>query len=120
MKIIISGQNSSIKRVPSEQQTGKIMDTLMMWRLIGAFVNVTVLSRGLQWLLRRWISGPYRRAVLVLALVTVIDFIGVWNLYGDPAAGAYIMLFYYIPLLLMWFLKDILDAAKQKRSAEGS
>ena len=96
------------------------MDTLMMWRLIGAFVNVTVLSRALQWVLKRWVPGPFKRAVLVFALVTVIDFLGVWNLYGDPGAGAYIMLFYYIPLLLMWFLKDILDAAKQKRSVEGS
>lgn len=96
------------------------MDTLMMWRLIGAFVNVTLLSRGLQWVLKRWVAAPYRRAVLVFAIVTVIDFLGVWNLYGDLGTGAYIMLFYYIPLLLMWFLKDVLDASKQKRSAEGS
>ncbi len=96
------------------------MDTLMMWRLIGAFINVTILSRAAQWILKRWVHSPFKRALLVFAIVLVIDFLGVWNLYGNPAAGAYIMLLYYVPLLFMWFLKDILDASKEKRNSEGS
>lgn len=96
------------------------MDTLMMWRLIGAFINVTVLSRAAAWALRRWVTAAYKRAVLVFGLVLIIDFIGAWSLYDDPLTASYIMLFYYVPFLLMWSFKDILDAAREGRKASDS
>ena len=90
------------------------MNTPMLWRLIGAFINVTILSRGAQFLLKRWIQNPYRRAYVVLAAVAVLDFAGIWAMYRSLATSFYVMLFYYLPLLMMWFLKDILDAARRK------
>lgn len=91
-----------------------------MWRLVGAFINVTILSRAAQWILKRWVSNPYKRAALVFVIVTGIDFLGMWSLYDDLSTGAYLVLFYYIPLLLMWLLKDIMDAVRKRRSAAGS
>ncbi|MEQ9619444.1 MAG: hypothetical protein RIG61_09755 [Deltaproteobacteria bacterium] len=95
------------------------MDTLMMWRLVGAFINVTILSRAAQWILKRWVSNPYKRAALVFVIVAAIDFLGMWSLYDDLSTGAYVVLFYYIPLLLIWLLKDIIDEARKKKSAPG-
>lgn len=88
------------------------MDTLMLWRLAGAFINVTILSRGAHLLLRRWVTDPYKRAYLVLIIVALIDFAGIWALYRDLVTSFYITLFYYLPFLMMWFLKDILDASR--------
>lgn len=97
------------------------MDTLMLWRLVGAFINVTLLSRGAHLLLRRWIVDPYRRAYVVLILVVVIDFAGVWALYRDLHTSFYITLFYYVPLIMLWFLKDVLDASGKKgRASRGA
>jgi hypothetical protein len=95
------------------------MDTLMFWRLAGAFINVTLLSRGANLLLRRWIKDPYKRAYLVLISVALLDFAGLWALYRDPAASFYIILFYYLPFLLIWFLKDILEASRLRGRASG-
>jgi hypothetical protein len=96
------------------------MDTPMLWRLVGAFINVTILSRGAHLLLRRWVGDPLKRAYIVLISIAVIDFAGVWALYRDLATSFYVTLFYYIPLLLMWFLKDVLDASRTKGRASGS
>ncbi|MCI0482442.1 MAG: hypothetical protein L0213_12760 [Candidatus Dadabacteria bacterium] len=97
------------------------MDTLMLWRLAGAFINVTILSRGAHLLLRRWIPAPFKRAYLVLILVALLDFAGIWALYRDLATSFYIALFYYLPLLMLWFLKDILDASRMRgRASRGT
>lgn len=91
-----------------------------MWRLVGAFINVTILTRIARWVLKRWIPGPYKRTVLVFVIVLLIDFVGMWSLYEDVLTSSYIMLFYYVPFLLMWSLKDVLDASREKRKAEYS
>lgn len=95
------------------------MDTPMIWRLAGAFINVTLLSRGAQLILRRRVSDSYKRAYLVVLLVAVVDFAGVWVLYRNPVTALYIMLFYYLPILIMWFLKDILDASRERGRVSG-
>ena len=97
------------------------MDTLMLWRLAGAFINVTLLSRGAQLILRRRVTDSYKRAYLVLISVAVLDFIGILALYRDLVTSIYITLFYYLPLLMIWFLKDILDASRIRgRESRGS
>ncbi len=99
-------------RRPALAGDRKYMDTLMLWRLAGAFINVTILSRGAPFVLRRWVGDPFKRAYLVLILVALLDFSGIWALYRDLPASLYIMLYYYLPLLMLWFLKDILDASR--------
>lgn len=93
------------------------MDTLMMWRLIGAFINVTVLTRAGQLLLRRRITDPRKRAYAVAGATAAVDFLGMWAMYDAPGAGLYYTLFYYLPFIVMWLLKDVLDASRQKRKA---
>jgi hypothetical protein len=89
----------------------------MLWRLIGAFINVTLLSRGAHLVLRRWVRNPFRRAYIVLILVAILDFAGIWAMYRDLVTSFYITLFYYVPLLMMWFLKDVLDASRARGKA---
>lgn len=97
------------------------MDTLMLWRLAGAFINVTILSRGAHLLLRRWVPDAFKRAYLVLILVALLDFAGIWALYRDLATSFHIALFYYLPLLMLWFLKNILDASRLRgRASRGA
>ncbi len=97
------------------------MDTLMLWRLAGAFINVTLLSRGAHLVLRRWISDPYKRAYVVLISVAVLDFIGIFALYRNLVTSVYITLFYYLPLLMIWFFKDIVDASRMRdRASRGA
>ena len=96
------------------------MDTPMLWRLIGAFINVTLLSRGAHLLLRKWVKDPYRRAYVVMIIVALLDFAGVWALYRDFVTSFYVMLFYYVPLILLWFLKDMLEASRTKGRASRS
>jgi hypothetical protein len=95
------------------------MDALMFWRLAGAFINITILSRGANLVLKRWVTDPFKRAYIVLGLVALLDFAGIWALYRDPATSFYVTLFYYLPFLLMWFLKDILDASRSRGKASG-
>ncbi|MFI5322954.1 MAG: hypothetical protein ACHQ6U_05360 [Thermodesulfobacteriota bacterium] len=93
------------------------MDKAMMWRLVGAFINVTILSRVAHLILKKWVTDSYRRSYIVLFSVALLDFAGVWALYCAPVTAIYVMLFYYLPLLIMWFLKDILDASREKGRA---
>jgi hypothetical protein len=95
------------------------MDKAMMWRLIGAFINVTILSRGAHLILGRWITDSYKKSYIVLFSVALIDFAGAWALYRAPVTAVYVTLFYYLPLLIMWFLKDMLDASREKGRAAG-
>ena len=93
----------------------------MLWRLAGAFINVTLLSRGAHLVLRRWISDPYKRAYVVLISVAVLDFIGIIALYRNLVTSIYITLFYYLPLLMIWFFKDIVDASRMRdRASRGA
>ena len=87
------------------------MDKLLLWRLVGAFINVAVLSRSAQWLFKNRIHSPRKRALSVLVLVFLIEFIGIYYLYKDITLALHILLFYYVPFLLMWFLKDLFDAS---------
>ena len=92
------------------------MPKAMIWSLIGAFINVTVLSRVGQWLLKKRISNDYRRAFLVFGIVALIDFARLWFLYDDILVALHTMLFYFLPFLVMWLLKDILDASRKRRN----
>lgn len=95
------------------------MDKAKMWRLVGAFINVTILSIAAHQILKKWVTDSYRRSYIVLFSVVLLDFAGVLVLYRAPVTAIYVMLFYYLPLLIMWFLKDILDASREKGRASG-
>jgi len=83
----------------------------MISSLLGAFINVTLLTRGAQWLLKKKIRNDKYRAFIVFGAVTSVDFT-VWSIKKDLPSAIHIMLFYYIPFLILWLLTDILRAKR--------
>lgn len=81
----------------------------MISSLLGAFINVTILTRGAHWLLKKRVSDDGRRSIIVFGSVTLIDFV-IWTINKDLLSALQIMLFYYIPFLILWLLTDILRA----------
>lgn len=93
------------------------MDIPMMWRLVGAFINVTILTRAGHFFLKRWMPDSFRRALVVTGAVALIDFIGMWVMFESALLGLHYTFFYYLPLLIMWLLKDMLEASRERRRA---
>jgi len=85
----------------------------MISSLLGAFINVTLLTRGAHWLLKKKIRSDKYRAFVVFGAVTLIDF-AVWSINKDLPSAIHTMLFYYIPFLILWLLTDILRARRNK------
>jgi Ca2+/Na+ antiporter len=84
----------------------------MVYSLIGAFINVTLLTRVANWLLKNMIPKDYYRAFIVFGIVTVFDFI-IWIFNKGPKTAFHTMMLYYLPFLILWLLTDILNAAKK-------
>ncbi|MGD9650819.1 MAG: hypothetical protein AB7I96_05440 [Candidatus Dadabacteria bacterium] len=93
------------------------MDIPMIWRLVGAFINVTILTRAGHFFLKRWIPDSFQRALVVTGAVAVIDFVGMWVMFNSARLGLHYTFFYYLPLLIMWLLKDMLEASRERRRA---
>ncbi len=89
------------------------MNWIMIWSLVGAFVNVTVLTRLLNRVLKKPIPDGYKRAFLVFGVVGLLDLIGLWVLYKDLRLSLHLMLFYFVPFLVMWLLKDIFESSRK-------
>ena len=87
----------------------------MISSLLGAFINVTILTRGAHWLLKKRVSDDHKRSIIVFGSVTVLDFI-IWMISKDLLSALHIMLFYYVPFLILWLLTDVLRA-RRKRNA---
>lgn len=81
----------------------------MIGSLFGAFVNVTVLTRGSDWILKRWVLDARKRAIFVFCLATTVEAC-IWLISRDLLPALQIMLFYYAPFLILWLLTDILRA----------
>ncbi|MCC6712795.1 MAG: hypothetical protein IT344_05465, partial [Candidatus Dadabacteria bacterium] len=45
------------------------------------------------------------------------DFIGMWVMFESALLGLHYTFFYYLPLLIMWLLKDMLEASRERRRA---
>jgi hypothetical protein len=84
----------------------------MISSLLGAFINVTILTRGAHWLLKRRVSDDLKRSIIIFGSVTLLDFV-IWLINKDLLSAVQIMLFYYVPFLILWFLTDILRARRK-------
>lgn len=84
----------------------------MISSLLGAFINVTILTRGAHWLLKRRVSDDHKRSIIVFGSVMLLDF-AIWMINKDLLPALQIMLFYYVPFLILWFLTDILRARRK-------
>lgn len=96
------------------------MDTGILWSLIGSFTNVFILTRVLQYLFKRTNLEDKKRAYLVFFIVASIDIIGLYFFFHDIRLALHGWLFYYLPFLVMWLLKDLMEASRKKREQEAS
>jgi hypothetical protein len=87
----------------------------MISSLLGAFINVTILTRGAHWLLKKRISDDHKRSIIVCGSVTLLDFV-IWTINKDLLSALHIMLFYYVPFLILWLVTDILRARKKRNA----
>jgi hypothetical protein len=96
------------------------MDTGILWSLIRSFTNVFILTRVLQYLLKRTNLEDRKRAFIVFFIVASIDLIGLYFFFNDIPLALHGWLFYYVPFLIMWLLKDLMEASRKKREREAS
>jgi len=96
------------------------MDTGILWSLIGSFTNVFILTRVLQYLLKRTNLEDRKRAFVVFSIVAVIDLVGLFFFFGNLLLALHGWLFYYVPFLVMWLLKDLMEASRKKKQQEAS
>lgn len=75
---------------------------------VGAFALITIITRLLQWLLKKKMTNPYYRAAAVFGLVAVFSLI-LLNFSQENAEKAILFfLITYLPCLVVWLLIDIL------------
>jgi len=89
----------------------------MLQSLIGAFINVIVLTRGLQYLLKKRMKDARKRAYIVFISVTVFDSL-VLMISQKSLSALQVMLLYYGPFLVMWLMVDLLNASKENRKQD--
>jgi hypothetical protein len=87
----------------------------MISSLLGAFINVTVLTRGAHWLLKKRVSDDHKRSIIVFGSVALLDLV-IWMINKDLLSALHIVLFYYVPFLILWLVTDILRARKKRNA----
>lgn len=96
------------------------MDTGILWSLIGSFTNVFILTRIAQYFLKRTSMDDRKRAFVVFFLVAALDFIGLFFFFKEITLALHGFLFYYMPFLIMWLLKDLMEASRKKKQKEAA
>lgn len=91
------------------------MSGLIVWQLIGSFTNVFLLTRIAQYFLKRSRLTDRKRAYVVFSLIASIDLIGLVLFFGGLRLGLHFWLFYYLPFLVMWLLKDLMEASRKEK-----
>ena len=94
------------------------MDTGILWSLISSFTSVFVLTRLLQYLLKRTNLEDRKRAYLVFFIVSVFDLVGLYFYFNGITLALQGFLFYYLPFLVMWLFKDLMEASRNKKHKE--
>ncbi len=95
------------------------MDTGILWSLIGSFTNVFILTRIAQYFLKRMKVEDRKRAFLTFFIVSALDLIGLYLFFKqDIALALHGWLFYYLPFLIMWLLKDLMEASRNRKHKE--
>ena len=92
------------------------MSGLIVWQLIGSFTNVFLLTRTANYFLKRFSRlADRKRAYVVFFLIALIDLIGLVLFFGGLLSGLHFWLFYYLPFLVMWLLKDLMEASRKEK-----
>ena len=96
------------------------MDTGILWSLVSSFTSVFILTRLLQYLLKRTNLEDRKSAYVVFFIVAVFDLIGLYFYFSNITLALQGWLFYYLPFLVMWLMKDLMEASRKKREQEAS
>ncbi len=91
------------------------MDTGILWSLIGSFTNVFILTRIAHYFLKRTKMDDRKRAFVVFFIVAALDLIGLFLFFKEITLALHGWLFYYLPFLIMWLLKDLMEASRKKK-----
>ena len=91
------------------------MSGLIVWQLIGSFTNVFILTRTAHYFLKRTRMTDRKRAYVVFFLVASLDLIGLVLFFGGLRIGLHVWLLYYLPFLVMWLLKDLIEASRKEK-----
>ncbi len=96
------------------------MDTTILWSLISSFTSVFILTRLLQYILKRTNIEDRKRAYVVFLIVSVFDLVGLYFYFNGITLALQGFLFYYLPFLVMWLFKDLLEVSRMKKQKEAS
>ena len=91
------------------------MSGLIVWQLIGSFTNVFLLTRTADYFLKRTRLTDRKRAYVVFFFIALLDLVGLVLFFGGLRIGLHVWLMYYMPFLVMWLLKDLMEASKKKK-----
>ena len=91
------------------------MSGLIVWQLLGSFTNVFLLTRVAQYFLKMTRMRGKTRAYVVFFLVASIDLVGLVLFFGGMRIGLHVWLLYYLPFLVMWLLKDLMEASRKEK-----
>ena len=94
------------------------MSGLIIWQLIGSFTNVFLLTRTLDYFLKRTRVADRKRAYIVFFTIALIDLAGLVLFFGGLRVGLHVWLFYYLPFLVMWLLKDLMEASRKEKKED--
>ncbi|NIR16497.1 MAG: hypothetical protein GWN86_22265 [Desulfobacterales bacterium] len=56
-----------------------------------------------------------KRAFVVFFIVAALDLIGLFLFFKEITLALHGWLFYYLPFLIMWLLKDLMEASRKKK-----
>ncbi len=87
----------------------------IIWPLLSGFTNAFLLTRVVQYFLKFTKLPGKTRAYITFFLISSIDLIGLVIYFGDIRNGLSALLFFYMPFLVMWLMKDLLEASRLER-----
>ena len=94
------------------------MSGLIIWQLLGSFTNVFLLTRVTQYFLKFTKLSGKKRAYITFILISSIDFVGLVIFTGSIRDGISALLFFYMPFLVMWLLKDLFEASRKEKEMD--
>ena len=80
-----------------------------------AFINVAIFTRIANFGFERVGLPPRPRAIAVFMFITFFEFVALVFLIRDFRTALQTLLFYYMPFIVMWLMKDLLEASRKER-----
>jgi len=96
------------------------MDKQMFFALLDSFIKVLIITRVTKYLVGK-IGFDYRKMAYIVFFVSgIIMLIGLFLTFKNVENTISVWLYYYVPFLVMWLLKDLMEASRKKKQQEAS